>query len=207
MIGHMLRSSWKIALFAVLGAFASPVNAQLLDAAALDSVRTFRSLERAMLDPDHVFRLDLSDQKLKEVPDLRRFKNLNALDLSHNRLRTLPTWIAELPHLQELRVSRNKLMEFPEGICRLSHLKRLDLSRNALTGLPKCMGGLKELTSLDLWDNDLMDFPAQIAGMKALRFLDLRNIQFEIPEMERIDGLFPRAKVYFSQPCNCGAQP
>ena len=106
-----------------------------------------------------------------------------------------------------LREIRNKLMEFPEGICRLSHLKRLDLSRNALTGLPKCMGGLKELTSLDLWDNDLMDFPAQIAGMEALRFLDLRNIQFEIPEMERIDGLFPRAKVYFSQPCNCGAQP
>lgn len=204
---RMHRFCWRSALIAILGAFATPASAQLLDAAALDSVRTFRSLESAMKDPDHVYRLDLSDKKLKEVPDLRQFKNLNALDLSHNKLRTLPVWITELANLQELRVSRNRLAEFPEGICRLVHLKRLDMSRNALTGLPKCMGGLKELTSLDLWDNDLMDFPAQIAGMEALRFLDLRNIQFEIPEMERIDGLFPRAKVYFSQPCNCGAQP
>lgn len=195
---------WAFALAVVLGCTA---QAQLLDAVALDSVRTFRSMERALQHPEQVYRLDLSDQKLKEVPDLRPFKNLNALDLSHNKLRGLPTWVGELANLQELRVSRNKLVEFPEGICKLTHLKRLDLGRNALTGLPKCMGGLKELVSLDLWDNDLMDFPAQIAGMEALRFLDLRNIQFEVPEMERIEGFFPRAKVYFSQPCNCGSAP
>jgi Leucine-rich repeat (LRR) protein len=106
--------------------------------------------------------------------------------------------------LQELRVSRNKLVQFPEVICRLEHLKRLDLSRNALTGLPACMGKLKELISLDLWSNDLADFPEEIEGMTALRFLDLRAIQFEQPEMDRIQELLPRAKVFFSQPCNCG---
>jgi len=37
-----------------------------------------------------------------------------------------------------------------------------------------------------------------------LRFMDLRAIMFEEPEMERIEGLVPKAKVYFSQPCNCG---
>jgi hypothetical protein len=89
-------------------------------------------------------------------------------------------------------------------ICRLEHLKRLDLSRNALTGLPACMGKLKELISLDLWSNDLADFPEEIEGMTALRFLDLRAIQFEQPEMDRIQELLPRAKVFFSQPCNCG---
>ncbi len=40
--------------------------------------------------------------------------------------------------------------------------------------------------------------------MDALRFMDLRNIQFEQPEMDHIQELLPRAKIFFSQPCNCG---
>jgi leucine-rich repeat protein SHOC2 len=180
-------------------------HAQLLSPATLDSVETFHSMERALQDPDKVYRLDLSSKKLKEVPeDIRKFRNLNALDLGTNKLRTLPAWLADLAYLQELRVSRNKLVEYPTCICKLKHLKRLDLSRNALTGLPKCMGGMKELVSLDLWDNDLADFPEEIEGMEALRFMDLRAIQFEVPEMERIQELLPRAKVHFSPPCNCG---
>ncbi len=196
-----------ILLAIVYGSSPFTASAQLLSEVALDSVRTFRSLESAMKAPDEVRRLDLSKAKLKELPDLRMFRNLNALDLSNNRLKTLPPWFGELVYLQELRMSRNKLEEFPEQICRLKNLKRLDMSRNALTGLPKCMGGLKQMRSMDLWDNDLSEFPAQLAGMEDLKFLDLRNIQFEVPEMERIEGLFPRAKVYFSQPCNCGANP
>lgn len=183
------------------------LHAQLLDAVALDSVRTFRSMERALAQPDLVYRLDLSGQKLKEIPDLRVFKNLNALDLSQNKLKALPDWIGQLNYLQELRASRNKLTVFPEHLCTLTHLKRLDLSRNALEGLPKCLGGLKAMVSLDLWDNDLVDFPSELAGMEALRFLDLRNIMFEAPEMERIQDLFPQAKIFFSAPCNCGVQP
>lgn len=193
-----------IILLLFLG-FSAGLHAQLLGPAALDSVRTFRSLESAMKDPDQVYRLDLSGKKLKEVPDgIRAFKNLNALDLSSNKLRVIPTWFSDIPYLQELRVSRNKLVDFPAVICKLKRMKRLDLSRNALTGLPKCMGGLKELVSLDLWDNDLADFPDEIEGMEALRFMDLRAIQFEQREMDRIQELLPRAKVHFSPPCNCG---
>ena len=184
------------------------VSAQLLPATALDSVRTFHSLESALKQPDMVFRLDLSHQKIKDLPEeIRRFKNLNALDLGRNKLRTLPDWLGELQYLQELRVSRNKLAEFPAIICRLTQLKRLDLSRNAITGLPECLGGLDQLVSLDLWSNDLAVFPPDLEGMKALRFLDLRVIQFSPEEMERIKELLPWAAIYFSQPCNCGETP
>lgn len=182
-----------------------PARAQLLDAVALDTVRTYRSLESALKDPDNVYRLDLSGQKLKVLPEeLFRLKNLNALDLAGNKLKELPERLGELAHLQELRASRNKLTDVPKGLCKLVHLKRMDLSRNGLTGLPPCIGALKELVSLDLWDNDLADFPEEMADMGALRFMDLRAIQFEMPEMEHIQGLVPKAKIYFSQPCNCG---
>lgn len=184
---------------------AMSARAQLLDAVALDTVRTYRSLERALKEPDKVYRLDLSGQKLKDIPDdIYILKNLNALDLSGNRLKELPDRLGEFTHLQELRASRNKLLQLPTGLCRLVHLKRMDVSRNALIGLPKCIGALTEMVSMDLWDNDLAEFPEEMADMEALRFMDLRAIQFEEPEMEHIQGLVPKAKVYFSQPCNCG---
>ena len=189
----------------LIGISVLPLHAQLLSQAALDSVRTFRSLERALKHDGPVYRLDLSGQKLKQVPEeLRTLKDLNALDLSSNKLRELPDWFGDLEHMQELRLSRNKLVIFPHVICKLHHLERLDMARNALTGLPACMGKLKELVSLDLWSNDLVDFPEEISGMEALRFMDLRVIQFEQPEMDMIQELLPRTKIWFSPPCNCG---
>lgn len=181
------------------------VNAQFLAQTGLDSARTFRSLERALKHDGPVYKLDLSGSKLKEVPEeIRQLTHLNALDLSGNKLRDLPDWFGDLQYLQELRLSRNKLVAFPHVICKLRHLKRLDMARNALKGLPECIGNLKELVSLDLWSNDLVDFPDEIGGMESLRFLDLRVIQFEQPEMDQIQELLPRTKIWFSPPCNCG---
>jgi len=200
------RATAHITFFVcIIFAFPFTAHAQLLDAVALDSMRTYRSLEKALQNPDQVYRLDLSGQKLKEVPEgVFLLKNLNALDLSNNKLKVLPDRLQELRYMQEFRASRNKLTEVPKSFCRLTHLKRLDLSRNALTGLPTCVGAFKEMVSLDLWDNDLADFPEEMAEMRALRFLDLRAIQFEVPEMEHLQELMPAVKIFFSQPCNCG---
>ena len=179
--------------------------AQLLPQTTLDTVRTFRSLDRALQHPDSVYRLDLSHLKLKEVPEeVRQFKNLNALDLGRNKLKELPGWMNELRYMQEFSAGRNKFTEIPNTVCQWKHLKRLDMHQNHIEGLPACMGGLKDLFSLDLWSNDLGDFPDEISGMKALRFMDLRVIQFSQSEMDRITSLLPSVKIYFSQPCNCG---
>ncbi len=195
----------RILLISIACTLVTLTHGQLLDRAALDSVRTFRTIERAMKDPAVVYKLDLSGQKLKEIPEeVRRMVNLNSLDLGRNRLKKLPNWFGELVHLQELRVARNKLEDFPPMICELVHLKRLDMSRNALAALPACIGRLTELVSLDLWSNDLVDFPEEMEDMTALRFLDLRVIQFDQPDMDRIEQLVPRARVQFSPPCNCG---
>ena len=194
-----------IILFLLPIATPTDIQAQLLPQATLDTVRTYRSLESALREPDMVYRLDLSKEKLKVVPEeLKQFKNLNALDLSNNKLKELPTWIGDFQYLQEFRAAKNKLVDFPIGICELKELERLDLSQNALTGLPACIGRLNQLVSLDLWSNDLAEFPDEMEGMKALRFMDLRVIQMEQPDMDRIQDLLPKAKIYFSQPCNCG---
>ncbi|MBL8009104.1 MAG: leucine-rich repeat domain-containing protein [Flavobacteriales bacterium] len=192
-------------LFLLPFSFTLSAEAQPLPQSTLDTVRTYRSLERALAEPMLVYRLDLSKQKLKAVPEeLRRLPNLNALDLGRNKLKELPAWFTDLANLQELTLSGNKLVDFPKVICGLRHLKRLDMSRNALTGLPACLGRLQELTSLDLWSNDLATFPEELDQLEALRYVDLRVIQFSPKEMERIAELWPRAKIQFSAPCNCG---
>jgi Leucine-rich repeat (LRR) protein len=183
----------------------SVLHAQLLSQTELDSTQEFYSLASALKNPDKVFRLQLSKKKLKTVPEeIRQFKNLNALDLGRNKLKELPAWMGELKYMQEFHAPKNKLREMPAVVCKWKHLKRLDLHQNEITGLIGCMGGLKELTSLDLWSNELEDFPDGVSGMKALKFMDLRVIQFDQTEMERIAELFPRTKIFFSQPCNCG---
>lgn len=198
----MMRKFSILLFYLFVGGFA---HAQLLPQIALDSVRTFRSLNRALQHPDSVYRLDLSKQKLKEVPEeVRQFKNLNALDLGRNKLKELPGWMNELQYMQEFSAGRNKFTKIPNAVCQWKHLKRLDMHQNRIEGLPKCMGGLKELYSLDLWSNDLEDFPDEISGMESLRFLDLRVIQYSQGEMDRITSLLPSVKIFFSQPCNCG---
>lgn len=182
-----------------------PAPAQLLDAPALDSVRTFTGLERALKDPLSVYRLDLSGKRLKVVPEeVRLFKNLNMLDLGKNKLKELPEWLAELPYLQEVHLGRNKFTVFPVVLCKHLHLKKIVASQNEIDGLPPCIGGLEKLVVLDLWSNDIGALPAEAENLKALRFLDLRVIEMNAEEQAAIQELVPWATTYFSTPCNCG---
>ncbi len=184
---------------------AAVAQAQLLEPPALDSVRTFTSLEKALKDPLSVFRLDLSGDRLKVLPeDVRKFKNLNSLELRNNKLKELPEWIGELEFLQEIDLGHNKLEVFPAAVCKLKHLKKLVASQNEIPSLPGCIGGLEKLVVLDLWSNDIGALPPEAENLKALRFLDLRVIQMNEEEQAAIRELVPWATMYFSNPCNCG---
>lgn len=94
----------------------------------------FSDLEKAKANPDKVFYLDLSLQKLKVFPtEIFQFKNLKELHLSYNYWPTVP-----------------------EGWGALTQLELLDLSGNYyLNKLPTDLGKLKSLKELDLKDNKL----------------------------------------------------
>ena len=54
-------------------------NAQLLDETALDTVKVYKSIEEAMVNPDEVYILKLKGDKLTEFPkEILKFKNLNS---------------------------------------------------------------------------------------------------------------------------------
>ncbi|CAM3381652.1 leucine-rich repeat domain-containing protein [Stackebrandtia soli] len=111
---------------------------------------TTELLDALLADPDNAVELDLSDRRLKAIPEqvflLPRLKRLNLAD---NRIEAIPAIITNLTDLEELNLAGNSLTALPDHIGRLAALKSLDLSYNAdLTSLPDALGNLTNLTNL-----------------------------------------------------------
>jgi leucine-rich repeat protein SHOC2 len=183
---------------------ASLSQAQPIDPSALDSMKTYTSLESALKNPDQVYKLKLSKQDLTEFPmEILKFKNLMALDLSRNKIKVIPDEIGNLKHLRILNLSRNKIHDIPTSIGQLTELRALIMNQNEIEVIPKEIGKLVNLEYLDLWDNNLFIIPDELKNLKALKELDLRNIQFNQREQDRIRALVPHAKVHMDPACNC----
>ncbi len=65
--------------------------AQLLDSAQLLAAPVYDNLEEALKNPNSIYRLSLKGKKLKKFPmEIIQFKYLQELDISHNKLDSLP---------------------------------------------------------------------------------------------------------------------
>ncbi len=189
-----------VCMFAIQSLFAQT----LLDSAALLQQRVYKSLSIALQNPDSVFILDLSRDKLKTVPtDVFKLSKLQVLNLSHNNLKQLPAEIGLLTNLQQLNLSNNNLKELPTSIGDLINLTYLGLNRNLIEALPAEMGKLKSLEVLEMWDNELSIVPGEVKGMYSLKVWELRGILFTQEEQNRIHSLLPDTRIYFSPTCNC----
>jgi Leucine-rich repeat (LRR) protein len=174
------------------------------DTTSLKDFKVFRSLSMALINPDSVFRLDLSRQKLKEVPDkIRVFKNLRELKVNHNSIKELPTWIGDFTKLEVLEASNNDLVEIPPSIGNLVNLKFLGLNRNLIETLPHEIGLVSKLEVLEMWDNELGSVPEEIKNLKRLKTFELRGILFSADQQQQISELLPDTQIYFSPTCNC----
>uniref|UniRef100_A0A8I3W5Q1 Leucine-rich repeat-containing protein 59 n=1 Tax=Callithrix jacchus TaxID=9483 RepID=A0A8I3W5Q1_CALJA len=110
--------------------------------------------------------LDLSLSDLNEVPvkELAALPKATVLDLSYNKLTTLPSAFCGLTHLVKLDLSKNKLQQLSADLGRLVNLQHLDLLNNRLVTLPVSFARLKNLKWLDPKDNPLDPVLAKGAG-------------------------------------------
>lgn len=137
---------------------------------------------------DELTTLDLSHNKLKEVPEgLERAKSLLVLNLSHNQIETIPTVLfINLTDLLFLDLSHNKLETIPPQTRRLANLQTLILSDNPLELFQlRQLPSLQNLEVLHMRNTQrtLHNFPTNLDSLSNLSELDLaQNNLPKIPD-------------------------
>ena len=126
---------------------------------------------------------------------------------AHHRIKTLPSGIAQLVHLEKLTI-KTALQEFPKEIQQLPALKYLDLNmlsirelrsifdkgfqnlqtlimrQMRLPELPFGIGNLAQLKYLDLQGGDIKALPADFRQLKQLEELNLNMNRFQtVPDV------------------------
>jgi Leucine-rich repeat (LRR) protein len=193
-----------VLLFFVFSLQKISAQTQLLDSLTLDTLKAYTSLEAALKNPDKVIKLELRKKKLKEFPrEIFKLTNLQYLDLSKNSIKEIPAEINQLKNLQYFAISKNDLDKLPAQIGDLKNLQILNANQNNITVLPPEIGNLSNLKNLDLWSNNIDKFPNELKNLKSLLVLDLRVIMIPDKEQDRVQGLLPNTKVYFSPYCKC----
>ncbi|MHA1733201.1 MAG: leucine-rich repeat domain-containing protein, partial [Promethearchaeota archaeon] len=110
--------------------------------------------------------LDLSWNKLSSLP--REFWQLTALrdlNLNNNQLKEIPSDIRNFSGLECLRVKNNNLERVGPQVYKLSHLKVLDLRGNQLSTLPATLSNLKD-TEIRAGGNPLTFLPEKLQYLK-----------------------------------------
>jgi Leucine-rich repeat (LRR) protein len=75
--------------------------------------KRFTSLEEALADPEIACVIDLSGQKLTEVPqELFELKNITQLNLADNNLTKFPIELLQLKKLTSMNLANNKIVSF-----------------------------------------------------------------------------------------------
>ncbi|NXI87459.1 LRC40 protein, partial [Rhipidura dahli] len=124
---------------------------------------------------------------------------------SHNKLRSLPEELLQLPRLRSLLVQHNELSLLPEGLGQLLTLEELDVSNNRLTAIPTSFALLVNLMRLNLAYNQLRELPADLSAMRNLRQLDctknyLETVPSKLASMPSLEQLYLRRNKLRSLP-------
>ena len=160
----------------------------------------FNAIPNSLFKLSNLKLLDMSGNAITEINEnlLKGLSSMVELDLSKNKLKSIPESIQFLSYLEVLRVSNNQLLSIPEGLGALTRLKKLYLNENSLQFLPPNvfakMVGLEEIYLYknrleNICDNRYSIFD----NMKHLKFLDIHSnylTMFNIfTEMPILDSL------------------
>merc|ERR1711981_400846 len=132
-----------------------------------------------------------TDNRLKQIPNLKGLTSLTNLYLDQNNFKQLPENTFPLS-LKKLTLSECHIKQLPKNVFKgLTSLKHLNLYKNDIKQLPEnTFKGLKNLETLTLTKNDLTQLPNNVfKGLKNLKTLTLGDNRFkQVPE-NRFNGL------------------
>jgi hypothetical protein len=118
-------------------------------------------------------RLIVTNNDIKEIPNIRLMGILKLLSLGNNKIANWPTDLKYFSHLKILELDHNLLVDVPPEIFHLSNLVRLNLSNNQIVTLPREIGRCTSRKDLHLDSNRLMYLPFEIRNLKSLSKITL----------------------------------
>lgn len=134
-------------------------------------------------------------QQLRELPEeICNLHNLQHLDFTECRMKTLPDNFGDLTNLKIANFEGNAINEIPHSFGNLQKLMFLNLSNNKISKVPEEIFDLKNLKHLNLKENRIKEIPDSIGNLKNLSTLDLRTNElktlsrsfFELPDLKNI---------------------
>ncbi len=159
-----------------------------LKAGKLQGLKQLTLSEELTSFPDEVFTLadtleilDLSHNRLSELPDLSRLKKLKIAFFSFNLFTEVPTAFKNCEKLYMLGFKANQIERFDEDILPLS-ISWLILTDNKIQALPRSIGNLSKLQKFPLAGNQLTSLPQEMSQCRNLELIRLSANQLtEIP--------------------------
>ncbi|WP_309732217.1 leucine-rich repeat-containing protein kinase family protein [Chamaesiphon sp. OTE_75_metabat_556] len=123
--------------------------------------------------------LNLSDNKLRSLPaDLGRLHDLKIIFLSNNDFEEVPEVLADCPNLSMVSFKSNKIRVLGENVLPLN-VRWLILTDNQLERLPNSIGQLHKLQKLMLAGNQLRSLPDEMAACQNLELIRLAANRLE----------------------------
>lgn len=169
------------------------------------SHKTYYSIEEAKRNPELVYHLDLSKQKLKQVPeDILLFSNLESLSLRKNKLKEIKLDLSSLTQIKTLNLSKNKLNNIPKWVYQLPKLEELNLSQNPINKIDPEINQLTLLLIFDCWDCELKELPLEMKELQKLIEVDIRQTYIRQQDAGEYFKWWPNTKVQTTWGCNCG---
>lgn len=140
------------------------------------------SLDRyILLAMPELSNLNFSNNNIKQIAAsaFQGLYNLKSLNLSHNNLESVYTWLANLHNLQSLDLSFNTIKQIEtSAFNNLNNFKILNLSNNKLETVGIWLANLHSLQFLDLSSNNITSIvPHAFRDLGNLQTLLLRNNQ------------------------------
>eukprot|EP00469_Lotharella_globosa_P015677 CAMPEP_0167826960 /NCGR_PEP_ID=MMETSP0112_2-20121227/10385_1 /TAXON_ID=91324 /ORGANISM="Lotharella globosa, Strain CCCM811" /LENGTH=432 /DNA_ID=CAMNT_0007729583 /DNA_START=27 /DNA_END=1322 /DNA_ORIENTATION=- len=172
-----------------------------------------KSVRKPLHLPRSLTRADQVDGKVVEASQEQPRQQLAAIAISGSGLRAVPPSILFCGEwLQHLDLSHNRLESIPRDVARLNRLKWLNLSVNYLSSLPEGLDRLSELEDLNLDANNFVEVPLPVTRLPRLKSLSVRfNCIRKVPpelarlahvlETLRMDGNHPSLLAQFVKMC------
>lgn len=128
--------------------------------------------------------LNLSNNNISAFHFGEGLENLRSLNLSYNKVKSLPEGLEKAKGLRDLKLSENSLeqisLKLPEG------LSSLDLASNELSLLKAEVGGAIALKELNLSNNKLTNLPDSLFS-GVLVYLNISDNPLEIGDIHQKD--------------------